>query len=145
MPFDRAVWLAPLAFAVHIGEEAPGFTRWVNGRITGEYEQGDFVRINTAGMAMTLGATWFVARRPSRPLVFAYFVAVVSQQAANTAFHAGATVAHRAYSPGLVSSIALYLPLWRALAQRAQGDGLRGPPAGVPPLTGVGRFVYPSR
>src|ERR671919_591944 len=73
---------------------------------------------------MTLTATWLVARRPARPLVFAFFTAIVGQQAVNTGFHAGTTAAYRAYSPGLVTSVALHLPLWRTLAGRAHREGL---------------------
>jgi hypothetical protein len=124
MHFRRAVWLVPPAFALHVAEEAPGFTRWVNRHISGDYHQADFVRINAAGMAMTLAATTLVARREARPLVFAYFTLIVCQQAANAGFHAGTTLAYRDYSPGLVTSLALYLPLWRVLSRRARREGL---------------------
>jgi Protein of unknown function with HXXEE motif len=124
MRLRSAVWLAPPAFALHVAEEAPGFTRWVNRHISEDYGRADFVRINAAGLAMTVAATALVARRPARPLVFAYFTAIVCQQAANAGFHAGATAAYRAYSPGLATSILLYLPLWRALARRARRERL---------------------
>jgi hypothetical protein len=128
--FDRAVWLVPPAFALHVGEEAPGFTRWVNRHIRRDYRQADFVRINAAGMAMTLAATALVSRWPARPLVFAYFTAIVCQQAANAGFHAGTTAAYRAYSPGLATSILLYMPLWRVLSRSASRERLLSQRAG---------------
>lgn len=122
----RALWLVPPTFALHAVEEAPGFTRWLNRNISDEYSQADFVRNNLAGMAMTLAGTWMLAKRPGRSLVFLYFVAVVSQQGVNGAWHAGTTAAYGEYSPGLVTGL-LLLPLHWRLTRMAGAAGLLGP------------------
>jgi hypothetical protein len=127
--FRRTLWLVPPAFALHVAEEAPGFTRWVNRNITDGYTRADFVRNNAAGVAMTLAGTWALARRPGPALAFVYFAAIVSQQTANAAWHAGATAAYRDYSPGLASALLLFLPLQRRLARLAHAEGILSPRA----------------
>jgi len=48
-----------------------------------------------------------------------------SQQALfNTVFHAGTTIAWQEYSPGIITSLTLFLPLWRRLTRLALDDGL---------------------
>jgi hypothetical protein len=50
---------------------------------------------------------------------------VLTQQAVfNAAFHAGTTVAYREYSPGLMTSVALGLPLWAATTRSARRGGV---------------------
>jgi hypothetical protein len=93
VPFRRPVWLLPAAFVLHVLEEAPGFTAWVNRYASGLYIQENFVRNNAAGLMLTLGTTFFVSRFRNRPLVFLYYSLVLTQQALfNTLFHAGATL-----------------------------------------------------
>lgn len=107
-------------------EEAPAFTRWARRHTSRSYTQRDFARINAAGLLMTLAATYVVARKPTRPLVFAYFAGVLTQQVPfNAAFHLGTTVAYHDYSPGTATALA-QLPLWRYLTVRARREGLLG-------------------
>ena len=125
LDFRRAVWLLPLAFALHVLEEAPGFTAWVNRYASDRYTADDFVRNNGLGLVLTVGATFLVWRFRSRAVFFVYYTGVVTQQAVfNTLFHAGATVAFRAYSPGVVTALALFLPLWWYLTRLALRKGL---------------------
>jgi hypothetical protein len=121
----QAVWALPAVFAIHVAEEAPGFTRWARRHASPHYSQRDFVRNNAAGLVMTLAATAAVARRPSRAAVFGYFATVLTQQALwNTVFHVGTTVAYRSYSPGVVTSVGGFLPLWWRLSCLARGERL---------------------
>lgn len=124
-PLRRSAWLVPAVFALHVAEEAPGFTRWARRHASPRYSQREFVRNNAAGLALTLAGTAALARRPTRPVVFAYFATVLTQQALwNTVFHAATTVAYRAYSPGLVSAVGGFLPLWWGLSRHARRAGL---------------------
>jgi Protein of unknown function with HXXEE motif len=139
--FRRAVWLFPPAFALHVLEEAPGFTDWARRHASDRYTQRDFVRNNAAGMAMAIGETWLVSRFPNRAVVFAYFASLLSQQVPfNAAFHAGTTVAFRTYSPGLVTSLA-QLPLWWRLMRLARReDRLSGRAAAW--AAGIGGLIH---
>jgi hypothetical protein len=124
LTFDQGIWLFPPAFALHVLEEAPGFTRWARRHASERYTQRDFIRNNAAGIVMAVAETWLVSRFRSRTIVFLYFATLVSQQIPfNAAFHAGTTVAFRTYSPGLVTSMA-QLPLWHYLSRLARREGL---------------------
>jgi Protein of unknown function with HXXEE motif len=76
---------------------------------------------------------------------------VLTQQALfNTVFHVGTTVAYREYSPGLVTAVAGFLPLWWRLTRLAGREGLltRGGALGAAAIggavhaTAVARQVY---
>ena len=123
------VWLYPALLALHVAEEAPGFTRWAQRHASPHYTQRDFVRINAAGLASTIATTALVARSSDRRLFFGWYAAVLTQQALfNPLFHAGTTVAFRAYSPGLASSL-VFPPLWRRYTRAALRTGRLGPGA----------------
>jgi hypothetical protein len=123
--FRRAVWLFPVAFAAHVAEEAPGFTAWARRHASSRYTQRDFVRNNALGLAMTLAGTAVVSRSRARPVVFSFFAIVLTQQALfNTLFHAGTTVAYREYSPGLMTAMLGFLPLWWHLSVLARREEL---------------------
>jgi hypothetical protein len=116
-------WLLPAVFALHVAEEAPGFTRWVNEHASERYTSRDFVRNNALGLGMTAATTALIERTRDRRVFFAYYAAVLSQQALfNPLFHAGTTVAFRRYSPGLATSLA-FLPVWRRMTRSALHQG----------------------
>jgi Protein of unknown function with HXXEE motif len=122
MPFRRLAWALPAAYAVHVAEEAPGFTRWAQRNASRRYSQRDFVRNNAFGFVTTMAATLAVTRIERRRLDLTHYTLVVTQQAAfNAVFHSAATLAFREYSPGLVTSI-LHLPLWRQLTRMAVAE-----------------------
>jgi hypothetical protein len=109
------------SLVVHVLEEAPGFTSWARAHASARYTQRDFIRNNALGLALTGAATWtLLLRPPGRASFFACYSTIVTQQALfNTAFHLSTAAAWRTYSPGLVSSIALFLPSWWRLTNRA--------------------------
>ena len=124
----RTARLITPAFALHVLEEAPGFTDWVNRYASERYTQRDFVRNNALGLVGTAGATGLVTRSGSRPLFLAFYTGVLTQEALwNTAFHAVMTGRHRAYSPGLVTALVLFLPLWWRVPRLAMREGLLTP------------------
>jgi hypothetical protein len=123
--FRQAAWLFFAAFAVHVLEEAPGFTDWVNRYASEQYSSRDFVRNNAFGLLLSAGATLVVTRTSNRTVVFVFYSTILTQQALwNTGFHVGSTVAFSAYSPGLVTSVLAFLPVWWYLTRLALADGL---------------------
>ena len=109
--FRAAALLVLPAFAVHVLEEAPSFTRWVNGHASKEFTQGDFVRNNAAGLATGILGCAVLAQFPGRTIVLLFFLGVVAQLFFNVSFHVWATFAFRTYSPGLWTSVPRYPPL----------------------------------
>jgi hypothetical protein len=142
LPFRRAVWLFPAAFAVHVLEEAPGFTDWVNRYASERYSSHDFIRNNALGSLLTAGATLVVTRTSNRTVFFVFYSAILTQQALwNTAFHVGSTAGFAAYSPGLVSSVLLFVPVWWQLTRLALREGLISR-RGVAVATLIGGLIH---
>jgi hypothetical protein len=150
--FRRTAALFPAIFALHVLEEAPGFTAWARRHASSRYTQADFVRNNALVLAMTAIATRLLSRAPpSRGLVLTYYSLVLTQQALfNTVFHVGTTVAYREYSPGLVTAVGGFLPLGWRLTRLAGREGLLTPGevlgaaaiGGAVHATAVARQVY---
>ena len=125
LTFHEAVWLLPAAFVVHVLEEAPGFTEWVNQYASERYTSDDFVRNNMLGLLLSVGATLVVTRTRNRNVFLLFYSTILTQQALwNTVFHVGSTAGFSAYSPGLVSSLLLFIPLWWQLTRLALSEGL---------------------
>jgi hypothetical protein len=107
------LWLPALAVAAHLIEEfvwPGGFAAWyrnyppgANATVTSRF----LVMINAIFVALALlppvlGPT---------PRGLAFWLVVAAIAATNAIFHIVATVRTRAYSPGVVTGVALYLPL----------------------------------
>lgn len=140
--FRRAASLLPAAFAVHVVEEAPGFTDWVNRYASERYASDDFVRNNALGLLLTTGATLVVTRTSNRTVFFVFYSAILTQQALwNTVFHIGSTAGFSAYSPGLVTSVLLFVPVWWKLTRLALNEGLISR-RGVAVATLIGGLIH---
>ena len=125
MTFRRIARVLPVGYAVHVAEEAPGFTAWARRHASERYTQRDFVVINAAGIVMTGAGTTIALRARHRAVFLAYYAGMVTQQAVfNAVFHVAATAAFRAYSPGAVSSVGLVLPVWVRLTRAALRERL---------------------
>ena len=129
--FRQAVWLFPIAFALHVMEEAPQFTTWVNRYASKEFTQADFIKNNALGMALGIVLCILVWFSPSRTIVFLFFATCVTQAFFNIFFHVGTTVAFHAYSPGVITSLVLYPPLVFYLTRLAYQEGLLSAGMGI--------------
>jgi hypothetical protein len=122
--FEREAWLFPLVVAVHVAEEAPGFAEWARRHASPRYSDRDFALINAAAIGTAVAGTALVARVRDRRVQLVWWSTLLTQQGLwNAAFHTGATAAYRAYSPGLVTAVALGPPLWWRLTRLALGEG----------------------
>jgi hypothetical protein len=121
----RTLWLLPAAFAVHVLEESAGFTAWVNRNASERYTGADFAQINGLGLLLTVVATLAVTRSRGSRLFLPYYALVLTQQALfNPAFHAGSTVVFGDWSPGTLTALVLFLPMWWHITRLAREDGL---------------------
>lgn len=122
--FSRASWTMAGVFALHVAEEAPGFASWARRNASPRYTDSDFAQINSLGLAITTLGTAAVNRWTGRRVYLGYHTFVLTQQALfNPLFHAGTTVAYAEYSPGLVTSVCLFWPLWWRITSIAMRDG----------------------
>src|SRR5215831_14314868 len=96
--FREAIWLFPLAFALHVLEEWPRFTNWANRYASPLFTQRDYNSIHLAGIIASILFTVTVWRFPIRMLVFVFFAFIFTPSLFfNTLFHAGATVVTQEY------------------------------------------------
>jgi hypothetical protein len=114
----RDPWFVLTALVLHVVEEIPAFPQWAT-RHFGTTSLTYFVLSHIP----LLAAVVYIAHRASRSGVAAVWVwlltAVQSALAANGVFHVVATLWFREYSPGLVTSVLLYVPVTAYLLPRA--------------------------
>jgi len=141
LPFRDAVWLFCPAFVLHVIEEWPRFTRWAQTHASEQFTRRQYNTIHIAGIAaslVTVTVVWFF---PNRFVVFLFFTFAFAPSAFfNTLFHAGASVLTKTYCPGIITAIAIHLPLFFIVAQRACTEGLLTSGALVVSLSMAGAF-----
>jgi hypothetical protein len=113
----RGLLLAPLVFVAHFLEESPGFVPWFNAHVAPGITQDTFWAVNITGLLITILLTlgfWATQSAASVLLVVAWLSFLMLT---NALFHITGAIVERAYVPGLVTAIALYLPysVWVAV------------------------------
>src|SRR5580704_15237869 len=105
------ILLAPLIYAAHILEEAPGYIRWVNSVVDHGYpDQGHFFTGNLPSIVITALIAVIAAVTLNRGALLAMLAWLSYFMFANAIFHIVATVVLWRYSPGTVTATVLYLP-----------------------------------
>lgn len=115
---DGIILLAPLIFIGHFLEEAPGFVVWFNAHVERGISQPLFWRVNIAGLVITVvvvAAEWFARSALTAAVVVAWLSFLML---ANALLHLVAAISDRAYVPGLVTAIVLYLPFYALVVNR---------------------------
>jgi hypothetical protein len=127
LSFREAVWLFPLAFALHVAEELPRFTIWANRFASPHYTFREYLIIHVAGLLSALIAATILHFFPNKILLFGFFAFMFAPgMFFNIFFHAGATLAFRAYCPGLITALTVYPPTVWLVTKRAATEGLLG-------------------
>ena len=105
------ILLAPLIYAAHILEEAPGYMRWVNSLVEHPFpDQGHFFAGNLPSIVITALIAIAAAVTLNRGVLLVMLAWLSYFMFANAIFHIVATVYLRRYSPGAITSTVLYLP-----------------------------------
>jgi hypothetical protein len=105
------ILLAPLIYAAHILEEAPGYMRWVNSIVDHPFpDQGHFFAGNLPSIAITALIAIAAAATLNRGVLLLMLAWLSYFMFANAMFHIVATLVLRRYSPGTITAAALYLP-----------------------------------
>jgi hypothetical protein len=126
-PFRRLIWLMPAAFALHIAEEyAGGFPAWATNVLGGSFNNLAFALNNAVFMALLLTLTVWTSITGSRLATFLLIVWASGNIFWDALFHVLMTAALDRYSPGLITSSILYLPIslvvgWSAIESGALG------------------------
>ena len=118
-PSLRILLLAtPLIFVAHFLEEAPTFVAWFNAHVTRGITEPLFWSVNYTALAITVAVVlleWVGENGFSATLVVAWLGFLM---AANGMFHVIGAIVDRAYVPGLVTALLLYLPFYSWVVTR---------------------------
>ena len=109
-PVHALLLAAPLIFIAHVAEEAPGFVAWANAHVDRDITQEMFWTVNLAGLLITLAVVlfeWVARSRASATVALGWLGFVM---VGNTVLHASGTLLYRAYAPGVITALLLYVP-----------------------------------
>jgi hypothetical protein len=124
LSFHQAVWLFPLATALHFLEEAPHFADWARKYAWDGYTHQRWRQIHGLGMVSTIAFCALASIFPNRYVVFLLLALCLSESVLNSLFHLGATAFSGVYCPGLITAVLVYPPLYWYLNQVAYREGL---------------------
>jgi len=81
--------------------------------------------IHISGVVVAFVAPLLINRLPNRTVIFIFFTFIFTPAVCfNILFHAGSTAAFGVYSPGLLTALTLYPPLFYVVTRQAFREGL---------------------
>lgn len=134
-------WLFPVAYGCHVLEEwFGGFPEWF-AAIRGVPLPSDaFILINAVALIVMIGATYRTIRDERHGWMGIGVATVVE---VNALLHVLASISTGTYSPGLFTSVVLYMPLGQLTLLRAWGQATRSQ-FGVGVLAGCAAHAFVS-
>ena len=138
-------WLLVAAYAAHIVEEWFGeFPEWVAIVAGAPLPRGAFLAINAVALLLVIAGTRVATRGAARGWIA---IAIAAVLFINGLLHMLGSVVTGTYSPGLFTSVVLYLPLGglallRAWYQAPEGWFGRGVLVGVAAHAGVSLLAF---
>jgi hypothetical protein len=128
LPFNTALLLAPLAYAIHHGEEhlAFNFRAW---RLRYFPDNNALTTEAVLVVLISIGLVYLLLHATIRTKVTAWVVMtfLMATQVHNALFHLGGTLWFNDFSPGLITALLLYLPVNLVIARSALLEGLVTP------------------
>lgn len=129
MDFRHAVLLLPAVSVFHVMEEWPRFPRWARRFASDHYSDREYLTIHAVSLGIALTSAVLLYSFPAPWLLFVLTAVVIGPGVFwNSFFHVGATVASRTYCAGVLTGVALYVPLCALLARLAVREALITPP-----------------
>ena len=128
-PLRFLLLAAPPIFIVHFLEEGPGFVNWFNAHVARGITEPLFWTVNYTALAITIGVVileWLSRTAVSATVVIAWLSFLMF---ANALLHVAGALVDRAYMPGLVTALLLYLPFYTWVATNTLR--MRRAPVGV--------------
>lgn len=121
---ERRSWfdpilVAPVIFVCHFLEESPRFVPWFNAHVARGITSDLFWTVNLTALVITLFVVvveWLSRSRGSAILTAGWFGFLMG---ANALFHITGGFVDRAYVPGLVTAVVLYVPYYSSLFARS--------------------------
>jgi len=106
------ILLAPVIFICHFSEEAPGFVLWFNQHVQRGINYRLFWDVNISALVITAIVSFVEFFTPSAvtgSIVILWFSFLML---ANAIFHIAGSLEDRAYMPGLITAVVLYIPFY---------------------------------
>ena len=125
LPFQTSLLLAPLAYAIHHGEEHLIFNfrawrlRYFADNNALSTEAVLVILVSVSMVYLLLHAT--IRNRVSAWMALVFLMAT---QVHNAIFHLGGTIIFRDFSPGLITALLLYVPVNVLIMRSALDEGL---------------------
>lgn|SRR5574341_816269 len=113
------VLLAPIIFVCHFLEESPTFVPWFNAHVARGITSDLFWTVNLTALVITLlvVAVEFLSRSSASAILMAGWFGFL--MGANALFHIVGGFVDRAYVPGLITAVLLYVPYYSWLIARS--------------------------
>lgn len=109
LSFRTAVWLCPVAFSLHVVEESPRFTAWVQRHIDPRFTQDHYAAVHLGGIVLGILLAAVLSRWPLTHVVFPYLAcSALPGFLWSIVFHLGGTLVYRDESPGLLTALTVY-------------------------------------
>jgi hypothetical protein len=111
--FVQVLVLFPIAVALHVVEEWPRFPRWARRFASARYSDREYLVTHALAIVIAAIAVLLVRAFQAQPIIsFVFFAGIFGPGVFwNAWFHTGATFVTRAYCPGVITSVVVYLPL----------------------------------
>ena len=139
--FEQTVLLYPLVTLAHVCEEWRRFTRWAQRHGSPRYSRRQYVVTHLAGIALATSGALLVRAFPSGLATLAFIGLLFGPSiACNALFHIGANLLTRAYCPGVVTSVVLYLPVALLVLFTVVRDGILSRSTVVAAMLGAAGF-----
>ncbi|MDP4261745.1 MAG: HXXEE domain-containing protein [Bacteroidota bacterium] len=127
------ILLAPLIFICHFIEEAPGFVSWFNHHVNSGINYRLFWSVNIFALVITIAVVVIEFISPSPFSAFLVVLWFSFLMLANALFHITGAITDKAYMPGLITAVILYLPYYFFM----MGNILKSRRMKIFPITGV--------
>jgi len=142
LPFRTLALALPAVFVLHVLEEAPDFVAWMNAHVEPDISDRTFLAVNVGAFLITLLVTALAVSARGRGTALVATAWVGFLMLANGVFHLTATIVDRAYAPGVVTSVLLYLPLCALLLRAVMKEFALSPAAVVAVALAGGMPMY---
>ncbi|WP_035242031.1 HXXEE domain-containing protein [Desulfobacter vibrioformis] len=104
------IFIIPIVYAIHMLEESFGFVHWVNVNISPHFTTTNFHRNNLLMFVASVSISFIAFKIQNRITAFLVTSWVFGLILNNAFFHIGGTLFFKKYSPGILSSMFIYLP-----------------------------------
>lgn len=125
LPFQTSLLFAPLAYAIHHGEEHLifNFRAW-RLRYFADNNQLSTEAVLVILLSISMVYILFHATIRNRVSAWMALVFLMATQVHNAIFHLGGTIIFRDFSPGLITALLLYVPVNVLIMRSALDEGL---------------------